>query len=183
ISVYSFDDDGDLKHMQRAERATQVDDGWQLINVEETKIEKGRNFSSIFPERPFSAELDEDMLVNLGIEPSFLTIGQLFNYISFLHEHEQRSSEHEVVFWSKLASPLIGIMMLIMTLPFVMRDIRSTDIGKHLMAGIFIGVIFFLVSQTLGFAGMIYDVSPIVVAWSPVFLLGAAIVFLYRRYL
>jgi lipopolysaccharide export system permease protein len=74
-------------------------------------------------------------------------------------------------------------MMLIMTLPFVMRDIRSTDIGKHLMAGIFIGVIFFLVSQTLGFAGMIYDVSPLVVAWSPVLLLAAAILFLYRRYL
>jgi lipopolysaccharide export system permease protein len=183
ISVYSFDDDGDLEHMQRAERATLVNDRWQLINVEETKIEEGRNFSSSFPERPFSAELDQEMLVNLGIEPSFLTIGQLFNYISFLQEHQQRSSEHEVVFWSKLASPLIGIMMLIMALPFVMRDIRSTDIGKHLMAGIFIGVIFFLISQTLGFAGMIYDVPPLLVAWSPVILLGAAIVFLYRRYL
>jgi lipopolysaccharide export LptBFGC system permease protein LptF len=51
------------------------------------------------------------------------------------------------------------------------------------MAGIFIGVIFFLISQTLGFAGMIYDVPPLLVAWSPVILLGAAIVFLYRRYL
>ncbi|MDX1344383.1 MAG: LPS export ABC transporter permease LptG [Sedimenticolaceae bacterium] len=183
ISVYDFDDDGNLSHMQRAERAELVNDRWQLKNVEETKIEEGRNFSSSFPERPFSAELDQDMLVNLGIEPSFLTIGQLFNYISFLHEHEQRSSEHEVVFWSKLASPLIGIMMLIMTLPFVMRDIRSTDIGKHLMAGIFIGVVFFLVSQTLGFAGMIYDVSPVLVAWSPVILLGVAIAFLYRRFL
>jgi lipopolysaccharide export system permease protein len=183
ISVYSFDDAGNLEHMQRAESATVEDDRWQLTNVEETKIEQGRNFSSSFPNRPFSAELDEDMLINLGIEPAFLTIGQLFNYISFLQEHEQRSSEHEVVFWSKLASPVIGIMMLIMSLPFVMRDIRSSDIGKHLMAGILIGVVFFLISQTLGFAGIIYNVSPVLVAWSPVVLLGIAIVFLYRRYI
>jgi lipopolysaccharide export system permease protein len=88
-----------------------------------------------------------------------------------------------VVFWSKLASPVIGIMMLIMSLPFVMRDIRSSDIGKHLMAGILIGVVFFLISQTLGFAGIIYNVSPVLVAWSPVVLLGIAIVFLYRRHI
>lgn len=182
IAVYTFDDDGKLVHMQEAERASQVDDEWRLINVDETRVEEARNFSSTVPQRPFSAGLDRDMLVNLGIEPSFLTIGQLFDYISFLHKHEQRSSEHEVVFWSKLAVPVLSIMMLIMSLPFVMRDIRNTDIGKHLMAGILVGVLFFLISQTLGHAGVIFDVSPILVAWTPVALLGVAILFLYRRY-
>ncbi|MEJ2322113.1 MAG: LPS export ABC transporter permease LptG [Gammaproteobacteria bacterium] len=182
ISVYTFDEQGNLTRMQQAERASMVEGNWRLLNVEETQVASRRNFSSTLPQRPFSAGLDQDMLVNLGIEPAFMSISQLFNYISFLHEHEQRSSEHEVSFWSKLAVPVISIMMLMMSLPFVMRDIRSTDIGKHLIAGIMIGVLFFLVSRTLGFAGMIYDVSPIAVAWLPVVLLGIAIAFLYRRY-
>ena len=180
IAVFTFDDENNLVRMQQAESTDE--DKKRLINVRETQIAEGRNFSAIVPQRPFSAGLDQEMLVNLGIEPSFLTIGQLFDYISFLHEHEQRSSEHEVVFWSKLATPVLGIMMLIMSLPFVMRDIRSTDIGKHLMAGILIGVVFFLVSKTLGYAGVAFDISPVVVAWAPVALLGIAIAFLYRRY-
>jgi lipopolysaccharide export LptBFGC system permease protein LptF len=60
---------------------------------------------------------------------------------------------------------------------------RTVGIGLAVLVALLIGVVFFLMSQTLGFAGMIYDVSPVVVAWSPVILLAVAIGFLYRRYL
>jgi lipopolysaccharide export system permease protein len=123
------------------------------------------------------------LLLNLGVEPAFLSMTELFDYISFLHDNEQRSPEYEVVFWSKLLVPVLSVLLLLLSLPFVIRDMRNADMGKHLMAGAITGVLFFLVSRTAGFAGVVYDMSPLLVAWLPVLFIAAATAWLYRRML
>lgn len=181
IVVYTFADDGVLKMMQSATGAKYDGKQWILQNVSELEIGEKSNTLVQFSHRELGLNLKMDLLLNLGVDPAFLSMTELYNYISFLHDNEQRSPEYEVVFWSKMVVPVLSMLLLLLSLPFVIKDIRNADMGKHLMAGSIIGVLFFLVSKTAGFAGVVYDVSPLLVAWLPVLLIAGATAWLYRR--
>jgi lipopolysaccharide export system permease protein len=185
IAVYSFADDGSLASMQSASGAKYDKQRrrWVLQDVAELRIGEQDNTLVRLSHRELGLDLKMGLLLNLGVEPAFLSMTELFDYISFLHDNEQRSPEYEVVFWSKLLVPVLSVLLLLLSLPFVIRDIRNADMGKHLMAGAITGVLFFLVSKTAGFAGVVYDMSPLLVAWLPVLFIAAATAWLYRRLL
>ena len=149
--------------------------------LDELELGEKRNTLEQFSHRKLGLDLKMGLLLNLGIDPAFLSMTELYNYISFLHDNEQRSPEYEVVFWSKMVVPVLSVLLLLLSLPFVIKDVRNADMGKHLMAGSITGVLFFLVSKTSGFAGVVYDVSPLLVAWIPVLLIAGATAWLYRR--
>jgi lipopolysaccharide export system permease protein len=181
IVVYTFSDDGVLKMLQSATGAEYDGKQWILQNVSELELGEEGNTLVHVPHRELGIDLKMGLVLNLGIDPAFLSMSELYTYISFLHDNEQRSPEYEVVFWSKMVVPVLSVLLLLLSLPFVIKDIRNTDMGKHLMAGSIVGVLFFLVSKTAGFAGVVYDVSPLMVAWIPVFIIAAATAWLYRR--
>lgn len=181
IAVYTFADDGALQTMQSATGAKHDGKKWILQNVSEMQLGEKSNTLVQLSHRDLRLDLKMGLLLNLGIEPAYLSMTELYHYISFMHDNEQRSPEYEVVFWSKMVVPVLSVLLLLLSLPFVMKDIRNADMGKHLMAGSITGILFFLVSKTAGFAGVIYDVSPILVAWIPVVLIAAATAWLYRR--
>ncbi len=181
IAVYTFADDGALKMMQSATGAKYDGKKWILQGVSELELGEEGNTLVQLSHRELGLDLKMGLLLNLGVDPAFLSMTELYHYISFLHDNEQRSPEYEVVFWSKMVVPVLSVLLLLLSLPFVIKDIRNADMGKHLMAGAIIGVLFFLVSKTAGFAGVVYDISPLFVAWMPVLLIAAATAWLYRR--
>ncbi|HBH36508.1 MAG TPA: LPS export ABC transporter permease LptG [Gammaproteobacteria bacterium] len=181
IAVYSFADDGVLKMMQSATGAKYDGKQWILQDVSELQLGDKENTLVKLSHQVLGLDLKMGLLLNLGVDPAFLSMTELFNYISFLHDNEQRSPEYEVVFWSKMVVPVLSVLLLLLSLPFVIKDIRNADMGKHLIVGAITGVLFFLVSKTAGFAGVVYDVSPLLVAWMPVLLIAAATAWLYRR--
>lgn len=183
IAVYTFAENGALETMQSATGAKYDGKQWILQNVSELELGEKNNTLVQFSHRDLGLDLEMGLLLNLGVDPAFLSMTELYNYISFLHDNEQRSPEYEVVFWSKMVVPVLSILLLLLSLPFVIKDIRNADMGKHLMAGSITGVLFFLVSKTAGFAGVVYDVSPLLVAWIPVLFIAAATAWLYRRLL
>ena len=181
IAVYTFADDGALKMIQSATGAKYDGKHWILQDVSELQLgEKGNTLVQL-SRRQLDLDLKMGLLLNLGVDPAFLSMTELYNYISFLHDNEQRSPEYEVVFWSKMVVPVLSVLLLLLSLPFVIKDIRNVDMGKHLMAGSIVGVLFFLVSKTAGFASVVYDVSPLLVAWIPVLIIAGATAWLYRR--
>lgn len=181
IAVYTFADDGALKMIQSATGAKYDGKQWILQDVSELELgEKGNTLVQL-SHRELDLDLKMGLLLNLGVDPAFLSMTALYNYISFLHDNEQRSPEYEVVFWSKTVVPVLSVLLLLLSLPFVIKDIRNADMGKHLMAGSIVGVLFFLVSKTAGFAGVVYDISPLLVAWIPVSIIAGATAWLYRR--
>jgi len=181
IAVYTFADDGALKMIQSATGAKHDGKQWILQDVSELELgEKGNTLVQL-SHRKMDLDLKMGLLLNLGVDPAFLSMTELYNYISFLHDNEQRSPEYEVVFWSKMVVPVLSVLLLLLSLPFVIKDIRNADMGRHLMAGSIVGVLFFLVSKTAGFAGVVYDISPLLVSWIPVSIIAGATVWLYRR--
>ena len=182
ITTYHFSEDGSLGLMRNALRAEySVSKGWILRNVRETRFEDPKVYSRTVSEVPMEAHLDSDMMTKLGVDPQILSIIDLYEYNSFLRRNEQSVPEYEVAFWSKLAIPALSILMLILAMPFALSTLRDTDIPRRLMMGAIVGVVVFLINKSANFIGIIYNVSPIALAWGPVFILAGALVLYLRR--
>jgi lipopolysaccharide export system permease protein len=182
IRTYHFNEDGSLNTMRNALRAEYDDSSdWVLRNVRETRFEGDSVVSQTMKMTQMEAHLDADMMSKLGTDPQILSIIDLYEYNSFLHRNEQSVPEYEIAFWSKLAIPVLSLLMLLLALPFTINNMRNVDVGRNLVAGALLGVLIYLVNKSAAFLALIYAVSPIAVAWVPVLLLATVIMLYMRR--
>jgi lipopolysaccharide export system permease protein len=65
--------------------------------------------------------------------------------------------------------------------PFVFGSLRSAGTGARTLIGVLIGVLFFLVQRLLESGAVVFDASPVVLAWVPTALLGSAALILIAR--
>jgi len=65
--------------------------------------------------------------------------------------------------------------------PFVFGGLRSAGAGARLLIGVLIGVTFFFVQRVLESGAVVFDASPLVLAWTPTVVLAAAALILIAR--
>jgi lipopolysaccharide export LptBFGC system permease protein LptF len=110
-------------------------------------------------------------------EPRRMTYPQLSRYIGELRQSGYDVLEHEVELYRKVAFPFVTLVMTFIAVPFAVTTGR-----RGAMYGIGIGIVLALVYWTMisvfaafGAGGVI---SPLLAAWSPNLLFGAAAIYL-----
>lgn len=118
-----------------------------------------------------------DYFVTEVPEPRRMTYPQLSRYIAELRQSGYDVLEHEVELYRKVAFPFVTLVMTFIAVPFAVTTGR-----RGAMYGIGIGIVLALVYWTMisvfaafGAGGLI---SPLLAAWAPNLLFGAAAVYL-----
>jgi lipopolysaccharide export system permease protein len=105
----------------------------------------------------------------------------LFMYIDFLKDNNQKSQSYELAFWSRLVNPFVTFVMLMVSAPFVIGIGRGTSTGARIMIGVLIGMTFIIFDKIAGHVGLVYDFNPIVMAVLPSSLVFLAAIYAVRR--
>ena len=88
-----------------------------------------------------------------------------------------------MAFWGKLASPLVTLVMLFLSIPFVFGSLRSVSIGQRTFLGAMVGIGFFLLNKAVSHVAVVYDINPLIAASMPgVLLMGIALLMMRRVY-
>jgi lipopolysaccharide export system permease protein len=77
-----------------------------------------------------------------------------------------------VAFWSRIASLCAVPLMCVLAVPFVLGPLRSGGAGSRMLAGLAIGLAWFLVSRTLSDGGEVWNLNAVATAWLPTALLA-----------
>ena len=181
ISIYTFDEAQRLRSMTHGASAVLQQGQWILSDVRETRLDAAQIETAELPSKPMLISFDAGLIKNLSIEPDMLSIMALHQYNSFLAGNQISIPEYEIAFWSRLAVPVLGMLMLVLALPFTLVSMRNIDIAKRLTAGAIFGVVVFLTVKSANFAGVVYGLPPMLVAWGPVLLLALGLVIYIRR--
>ena len=172
VSIYQLAENNKLSKISRASSAG-IDDfnQWILSNLSETVFNNdgiNDNYSRYKIEK---TKLNRD-LVNLTIVKSEnLNIVELYRFISYLDGNELDSSPYRMVFHSRIASLLAIPIMCLFALPFSLGLLRKKGIGYRIILGIMIGLLYFLLQQTLAESAVVYNLEPFLVGWLPILLL------------
>lgn len=191
IRVYELTPDFALKNMvlaKTADAAAPSSGQWLLHDVQ--RLNFGLNDSQVVVAQgeEHLAQLamdwgENNVQVLRSQDQTMLAIPswQLWQRIHSLKAEGQRSRDYEIGFWQKLFYPLNILAMVLLTLPFAFMQTRKGGVGMRVMTGIFLGLVFFILSSMVQFLGPLLTYPPMVVAGAPVVLfLAIALGWLWR---
>ncbi|MDO9047730.1 MAG: LPS export ABC transporter permease LptG [Methylobacter sp.] len=168
ISIYELDDRRRLRYSTHAEKAVfQGNQQWKLEGIKQSDISTEQMTASTQNEQIWQSTVAPDLLEIVVVNPHDLSMYDLAMYVDFLKDNHQKSHEFELAFWGRVVNPLVVLVMLLVSAPFVIGVKRGINVGARMMIGVVIGMGFNIIDKIVGHIGLIYDLNPPLMAVTP----------------
>lgn len=168
VSINQYDESRVLQHSLFAKRALYHEDGWSLIDVEQSTFESGRVIVTSDSVREWQTELNPKLLNVLIVKPDNLSISGLYAYSKYLAEQGLDGGLYVLSFWKKLLQPLTTISLVLVAISFVFGPLRSVAMGTRVFVGLIVGLVFKYVQDLLGPASLVFGFQPVLATLAPV---------------
>jgi lipopolysaccharide export system permease protein len=181
ISIYEYGEDARLLRAIHADRASYQSGGWVIQGVKQSEFTETGISVTTKSHQAWHAELDPSALDVLTVKPHMLAAWDLWRYIDYLRKNGQASINYEVAFWGKLTTPLVTMVMLFLSIPFVFGSLRSVGVGQRVFVGAMLGIVFYLLNRAFAYMAVVYSLNGLFAAIFPLLLFLALGVWLLRR--
>ena len=181
IYIYEFSDDRKLRVASYAAFAQYRDERWLLNNIKQSLFTPSGVVSRKIERAAWESMIDPNVLSVVVVRPTMLAAWGLFKYVSFLHSNGQTAIPFEVAFWAKIVSPIMTLVMVFLSVPFVFGSLRSVGIGQRVFAGSLLGTGFFLLTKILSHMAVVYELNPLFAATFPMFAMLGLAFWLFRK--
>jgi lipopolysaccharide export system permease protein len=121
--------------------------------------------------KSFETRVSPEFLGLAAIDPNQMRTVQLARYLSHLRENGLDTRRIEFSLWARIARTLSIAVIVLLALPFCFGTMRSAGTGAKTVIGVLIGIGFYLLQSTLESSAQVFNVNPILLAWTPMILL------------
>jgi lipopolysaccharide export system permease protein len=182
MRIFELSPDHKLISVARASSASVQPDGdWKLTHYASTRFGGETVESAREDSRTFESTVGGDFLGLTVAQPNQLETRVLWELMQHLRENGLDAQAQVFAFWSRIARTVAVLFAALLAVPFVFGSLRSAGSGARTLIGVLIGVTFFLVQRTLESGAVVFDASPVVLAWAPTVMLAAAALILIAR--
>lgn len=173
VFVFRLDADRRVERIGRAETASQDADGrWILTRYAETRLADDHVETRASEHEQTDADFNADFLGLAVTEPRAQPLRVQRAYLAHLRANDLETRATEIQYWSRLARLAAAVVVCVFAVPFAFGPLRSAGAGARSVAGIVIGILFVLLTQTIENSGQLYRLDPRLVAWGPTALLA-----------
>ncbi|NVZ11049.1 LPS export ABC transporter permease LptG [Allochromatium humboldtianum] len=181
IDIYRVDAAKGTLEASHAEGARYENGRWVLDGIALSRVDG----EGVQVERVEHAEwdsmLDPGLLKVVVADPRALPVWGLYKYIRFMSVNKQDASAYEIAFWGKVLHPVLTLSMILIAIPMLLGSSRSTGMGRRMLAGILVGLVYYLVSRTFAYLALLFGMNAFLAAIAPpVLFIGAAMLLLRR---
>ena len=182
ISIYELDDQQHLYQSLHADQAVFLGkQQWNMKSIKKSEISTQQMLASTQDNLLWKSTVAPNLLKIAVVNPNNLSLFDLDGYIGFLKKNHQKSHAFELAFWGRLVNPLVTFIMLLLSAPFVIGVKRGVSVGERMMIGVVIGMGFNIIDKIVGHLGLIYNLSPPLMAFIPSLTVLALALFALRR--
>jgi lipopolysaccharide export system permease protein len=182
MRIYELTPDYQLASVASASSATvQPDGSWKLSHYASTRFGGPVIESEHLASRTFESTVGGDFLGLTVAAPRQLGTRVLWGLMQHLKENGLDARPQEFAFWSRIARTCAILFAALLAVPFVFGSLRSAGSGARTLIGVLIGMVFFLLQRMLESGAIVFDASPVVLAWFPTALLAAVGLILIAR--
>jgi lipopolysaccharide export system permease protein len=151
LTQTQFADHGQYQHQQQ----------WQLVDVlSATVLPDGSMQSSYHPTISLPLPLQPRFVHLVTQSPEDLAPSQLWHYIDYLSQQGFVPTNYRLALWQKLAAPFALAALVVIACSFIFGPLRQQSVGFRLVIALFVGLGFRYLQDFLGYASLIYTVSP-----------------------
>lgn len=168
ISIYQLDDQHHLLQAIHADEAFfQGHRQWGMKNIKTSDISIEQMRESTQDNQIWESSIAPNVLKSVVVNPNNLALSDLASQVDFLKKNHQESHTFELAFWQRIVNPLVTFIMLLISAPFIISVKRGVSVGERMMLGVVIGMGFKTIDSIVGHFGLIYDLSPPLMAFIP----------------
>ncbi|MFK5947897.1 MAG: LPS export ABC transporter permease LptG [Methylococcales bacterium] len=182
IYTYKIEGNEHLLAVRHIEKAIYIGHGlWDVNNILQSEISANQVFSSRQVSGQWKTSIEPDLLDVAVVKSDNMSLYDLYMYIDFLKQNNQKSQIYELAFWSRLINPFVIFVMLMVSIPFVVGIKRGVSTGGRMMLGIVIGITFNIFDKIAGHVGLVYGYSPMLMAILPSILVFCSALYAVSR--
>jgi len=173
--IFDLTDDNRVAAIGRAERAHAAGkQSWELRNYAESRFQGDSVSSEHAPVRMLHTAAGADFLQLAISEPGELALQTLYGAIRYLRDNNLDAKAYEFAFWSRLARTAGILAAVLFALPFGFGSLRSTSLSARMALGFGLGILYFFSQRLVESGTLVFRLNPLILAWIPTALLGAA---------
>jgi lipopolysaccharide export system permease protein len=180
VYIYEFNQDRQLIRSTNAALATYDTNAktWQLEHVQRSIVQDTGVATEQIPKMTWSSLINPEMLNLLVINPESLPIWTLYRYMQFMAANGLNITNYQIIFWNKLANPIVILMMITLTVPLLFGNLRQVSTGQRVFSGIMLGIMFYIISTITSRLAVAIELNPILAAFAPslLCLIGVAVI-------
>ena len=181
VTIYELKKLSQLSKISRASSAGIDDDNqWILSNLKETVFSENGISQESSRYKIEKTKLDRDLVSLTVVKPENLNVIELYRFVNYLESNGLDADLYIAAFQSRIASIFALPIMCLLALPFSLGFLREKGTGYRILLGVIIGLIYFLIENTLVESSQVYNINPILVGWLPTLLLSLAVFSVFR---
>jgi lipopolysaccharide export system permease protein len=170
VRVYTVDEEQRLVEAVFAGSAIFRGGKWLLRQVSRSTISHAGVATEHAARQVWTRLVAPQLLRVIVVKPEDMSAWRLAQYIHYLQVNHLAAERYELAFWTRFASPLSTLVMLLLALPFVFGPPRSGSTGQRLLIGALIGLSFHLFNRAFNHLALVYGLEPLLGAILPVVL-------------
>jgi len=181
LRLFEFDSARKLRSLATAKRATFGEGAWKLEQVNQTVVSLEKGSTQTIDRANWQTVVTPDILQVFLIQPDQLSIRQLRRYVRHLEDNSQDTAKWKLAFWGKLILPIATCVMVVLAIPFVFSQIRAGGLGRNLLIGIMLGLVFYVANKSFGYLVLVYNIAPVFGAVIPTVVFMVVSIVMLRR--
>ena len=180
LEIYRFNQKGEVEAIIEVDSAVRQQGVWRLNGYR----------SSVFGDDKIVAETAEvraapklflsRFFQSVTSDPFKMSVQRLYEFIYYLEENHLDTREYQVALFKRMAVPFVGLAMLLLALPLVFRPRQLGGAGQRLLIGIVIALLVYIVVEAIANGAVVYQFSPMLVAFLPVIIILACSIFAFK---
>lgn len=182
INHFVMDDEHALIRTIWAERATYNEQrGWLMENVI-ISSPGNETQSQHLPQYVWDTALTPDLInTEILVEPSKMSIVQLYEKIRYLRGQGLNAGKFELGFWTKSFQPIASLSLVFIAISFIFGPLRETTMGMRVVSGLIIGILFKFAQDLLSPASLVFGFPPLIATVIPILICSGIGFYLLKR--
>lgn len=173
VTVFRTDTHGGLAQVSTVNEARYVDGRWLMTGVKRTEMHGNETRVVTLDQIEISGSITPNVLKLFILEGDVLSVRGLYNLVAYMDENKLDATKYRIWLWRKLVEPVTVMVMMLFAVPFVVGTLRDAGAGQRLLAGVLVGIVFYVLNKVSVSVGDLYQWPAPMAAGLPTALLGA----------
>ncbi|MFA7496203.1 MAG: LPS export ABC transporter permease LptG [Acidithiobacillus sp.] len=169
-----------LKVMTKASSAVYAEGHWTLQQVEVAKLFPKQIQFTQEVSMPWTIPLHPKTLSSFAHPTRTMTLPTLWHNYQSLQTGALKMNRFALAFWKRLSYPWVGLVMILLAVPFVIRSPRGGGLAARIMIGLVLGLGFHFLTEMSGYISVSGGIPPFLATFLPIILFAAIAGVLHR---
>ena len=153
---------------------------WVLLGVHRSEITPRQILMKSMGEMPWSVSLHPATLRSFSHPTRTMTLLTLWRTYRALQGTALTMNRFALAFWQRVSYPWVGLVMILLAVPFVTRNPRGGGLAARVLTGLILGLGFHFLTEMSGYISVSGGIPPMTATWLPILLFAVIAGFLHR---